>query len=106
MEAQADNSAGCSLPWGAPNPTLSHREAPHHGGTHPGPSKGMGDVPRMGPGLCCEHPKIGQRLCLHLSTPGGHLGTPSPATSLGFSCVLGSGEGGTRARAPIDQLIN
>lgn len=80
MEAQPDNSAGCSVlcqaPRGAPNPSFCH---PSPWGTHPGPSKGMGDIPRM---LCPEHPKIGQ--CLHLSVLGdtwGHQARPPPFIS-------------------------
>lgn len=70
MEAQADNSAGCSLPWGAPNPNLSHRGAPHHGGTIQAPPREWGMCPgwalgfavstlKLGRGCTCISPRLG-----------------------------------------------
>lgn len=69
-------------------PFLARCSSPQ--GTHPDPSKGagelakVGDAPGMGPGLCPEDPKNGQRLRLHLSIPGdawGHQARPPPFVS-------------------------
>lgn len=100
-----DNSAGCSLLWGAPNPTLSHRGAPHHGETHPGPSKGMGDVPRMGPGLCCEHPKILAEAAPASLHAWGTLGDTKPCHLPWFQLCAGKW-GGRDGSTGSDRSIN